>query len=124
QHDGDTNADPYGCVSAQHPRGRFFSFFTFPEAIAPGTQSAANVQDIVSSYGNASMMASLYDLSTAPAGTLVDLETYTSRVQESVANMVDWAGQLQIPYGFGIPASASAHEYTSCTGPDCRPAED
>ncbi|RMB60037.1 hypothetical protein EAX62_10000 [Tessaracoccus antarcticus] len=120
-HDGDPGNDPYGCVDAAHPQGRFFSFFTFAAAIEPGTVSASNVHDVVTSYGNGLIIASLYDLNNLPAGTLNDLPTYTGSVQQEVANMKAWAQELEIPYAFGIPASASAHEYTTCDGPDCRP---
>ena len=120
-HGGDPADDPYGCVDADHPQGRFFSFFTFAAAIEPGTLSASNVHDMVTSYGNGLIIASLYDLNSIPAGTLNDLPTYTSSVEQQVASMKQWAQELGIAYAFGIPASASSNEYTTCEGPDCMP---
>ncbi|MFC6704165.1 hypothetical protein [Flexivirga alba] len=119
QHAGNPADDPYGCVEVDHPRGRFYSVFTFAEAIRPGTESAANVGDILSTYGNGYLMDSLYDLSDAPAGTLNNLDDYTSAARREAGNTKQWANRLHIRYGFGIPASASAHEFTTCTeGPD------
>ncbi|MEO7588518.1 MAG: hypothetical protein ABIS84_10890 [Arachnia sp.] len=123
EHDGDPANDPYGCVDAPHPQGRFFSFFTFAAAIQPGTLSASNVSDMVTSHGNGLIIASLYDLNGIPAGSLNDLPTYTSSVQREVGNMKAWAQALDIPYAFGIPASASSNEYTTCDGPSCVPGE-
>ncbi|MGN6414969.1 hypothetical protein [Flexivirga sp.] len=119
QHAGDPAHDPYGCVDAAHPRGRFYSVFTFAEAIRPGSESAANVRDILTTYGNGYLMDSLYDLSKAPAGTLNGLADYTSAARQEAGNTTRWANRLHIRYGFGIPASASAHEFTACSaGPD------
>jgi hypothetical protein len=108
-------ADPYGCVDAAHPRGRFYSVFTFAASLQPGTQSAANVQEILSSYGNGYFMDSLYDLSSAPAGTLNGIDSYRTAVQREASDTRRWANRLHVKYGFGIPASASAHEFTTCT---------
>jgi hypothetical protein len=115
EHSGDPAQDPYGCVDAAHPRGRFFSVFTFAASIQPGTESAANVQDILNSYGNGYFMDSLYDLSSAPAGTLNGITTYRTAVQHEATNTRRWADRLRIKYGYGIPASASAHEFSTCT---------
>jgi hypothetical protein len=114
EHAGNPAQDPYGCVDAAHPRGRFFSVFTFAASIEPGTESAANVQEIMNSYGNGYFMDSLYDLSSAPAGTLNGIAPYRAAVQREATDMKRWADRLHIKYGYGIPASASAHEFTTC----------
>jgi hypothetical protein len=115
QHGVGEAADPFGCVDAAHPRGRFYSVFTFAASIRPGTESATNVQDILNAYGNGYFMDSLYDLSSAPAGTLNGIESYRTAAQREAADTKRWADRLHIKYGFGIPASASAHEFTTCT---------
>lgn len=118
-HNGDPAHDPYGCLDTTHPRGRFYSVFTFAESIRPGTESAGNVRDILTTYDNGYLLDSLYDLSTAPAGTLNGLADYTAAARREARNAKQWANRLHIRYGFGIPASASAHEFTTCTaGPD------
>lgn len=110
-----TTTDPHHCVDATHPRGRFFSVFTFSSAIRPGTASAANVRSLMTTYGNGYLMDSLYDLSSAPAGTLTSLTDYRAAVNREARTTKAWANRLGIDYGYGIPASASAHEYTTCT---------
>lgn len=115
EHTGSPATDPYGCVSAAHPHGRFFSVFAFAASVSPGTRSAADVQDIMNSYGNGYFMDSLYDLSSAPAGTLNGIRTYRTAVAHEAGDMKVWADRLHIKYGYGIPASASAHEFTTCS---------
>jgi hypothetical protein len=115
RHGVGASADPYGCVDAAHPRGRFYSVFTFGASIRPGTESATNVQDILNAYGNGYFMDSLYDLSSAPAGTLNGIDSYRMAVQREASDTKRWANRLHIKYGFGIPASASAHEFSTCT---------
>lgn len=118
-----TTADPYGCVSAAHPQGRYFSVFTFASSIQPGTAEAANVAAFTSAYHNAYVIDSLYDLGTRPAGSLNDLPVYQRLVTQQVEEMKSWADREHIPYGFGVPASASVHEYETCTG-TCAPGAD
>lgn len=115
EHDGNPSQDPYGCVDDDHPRGRFYSVFSFASSIAPRTESAGNVQDILNTYGNGYFMDSLYDLGSAPAGTLNSLESYRTAVEKEVRNTRSWAAPLQLKYGYGIPATATAHEFTTCT---------
>jgi len=115
EHAANPARDPYRCVDATHPHGRFFSVFNFATAITPGTQSAANVQDIMNTYGNGYFMDSLYDLSSAPAFTLNGIGTYKPAAQREAANTKRWANRLHIKYGYGLPAAATAHEYTTCT---------
>ena len=115
QHAGPGAPDPYSCVDAGHPRGRFFSVFTFSASIRPGSASAANVQDILNTYRNGYFMDSLYDLSDAPAGTLSGIASYRAAVRREATDTKQWANRLHIKYGYGIPASASAHEFTTCT---------
>jgi hypothetical protein len=107
-------ADPYGWIDAAHPRGRFYSVFTFAASIQPSTESAANVRHILNAYGNGYLMDSLHDLSSAPAGTLNGIDTYRVAGQREASDTTRWANRLHIKYGFGIPACASAHEYTTC----------
>ena len=114
EHAGNPAQDPYGCADAAHPRGRFFSVFTFAASISPGTGSATNVQDVMNRYGNGYFMDSLYDLSSAPAGTLNGITSYQAAVQREATDTARWAGRLRVKYGYGIPASASAHEFTTC----------
>lgn len=116
EHTGSTATDPYACVSAAHPQGRYFSVFTFAAAIQTGTASAANVVAFTSAYHNAYVIDSLYDLGTNPAGSLNDLPTYQTLATQQADNMKTWAHAQSIPYAFGIPGAASAHEYTTCTG--------
>lgn len=115
RHAGAPAADPYGCVDPAHPHGRFYSVFTFATSLQPRTESAANVQRILNSYGNGYFMDSLYDLSSAPAGTLNGIAAYRSAVRREATDTRRWADRLRIRYGYGIPASASAHEFTTCT---------
>lgn len=115
KHAGPTADDPYGCVDAAHPDGRFYSVFTFAASLQPGTESAANVQRILNSYRNGYFMDSLYDLSSAPAGTLNGITAYRRAVRREATQTRRWADRLGIKYGYGIPASASAHEFTTCT---------
>ena len=124
QNAGDPSSDPLGCVDSGHPQGRFFSVFTFAKSIQPGTLSASNVRDMFTSYGNGMFIDSLYDMGDNPAGSLNDVPTYTALVQQEAKNTKTWADALGIPYGYGIPASATAHEFTTCTGPDCKPGAD
>jgi hypothetical protein len=123
EHTGHTAADPYGCLSAAHPQGRYFSVFTFASSIQAGTASAANVAAVVSAYHNAYVIDSLYDLGTNPAGWLNDLPVYRTLVTRQAEDMKTWADRQRIPYAFGIPAAASAHEYRTCTG-SCHPGAD
>ena len=122
-HAGAPANDPLGCVSDAHPRGRYFSVFTFAKSIKPGTQSALNVGAIARAQGNFYVMDSLYDLGTQPAGYLNDLPTYERLVRQEARSMKRWSRALQISYGFGIPASASLHEYTTCRN-GCTPGAD
>jgi len=72
------------------------------------------VQDILNGYGNGYFMDSLYDLSSAPAGTLNGIEAYRQAAVREAADTKRWANRLHLRYGFGLPASASAHEFTTC----------
>ena len=59
-------------------------------------------------------MDSLYDLSSAPAGTLNGIATYRAAANREATDTKHWANRLHIKYGYGIPASASAHELSTC----------
>jgi hypothetical protein len=114
KHLGDPADDPYACVDAAHPRGRFFSVFTFAASIQSGTESARNVQEVLNTYGNGYFLDSLYDLSSAPAGTLNGIAAYRAAARREATVTKMWADRLHIKYGYGIPASASAHEFSTC----------
>ncbi|WP_345626417.1 hypothetical protein [Rugosimonospora acidiphila] len=121
-HGNGRGRDPYRCVGPEHPQGRFFSIFTFARSIQAGTVSATHMQQIVNGYHNGYVIDSLYDLADTPGGTFNPVAAYTSAVDTEVANMKSWADMLKIPYGMGIPAASSAHEYSQCVGPACQPA--
>lgn len=123
RHSGDPSTDPFGCVSAAHPRGRYFSVFTFAKALQPGTAAAANLRTIMTIYANGYVIDSLYDMGSAAAGSLNDPSTYRTLVQREAKDMKAWAGTLSVPYAYAIPGAASAHEYTNCTG-NCKPGAD
>jgi hypothetical protein len=107
---------PLGCVDPQHPHGRYFSFFTFANAIESGTVEATNVDNILNTYHNGYIIDSLYDLGGNPAGYLNDPTTYAGLAENEARSMVKSADEQSIKYAFAIPAAASAHEYTSCSG--------
>jgi hypothetical protein len=109
-----------GCVDATHPQGRFFSVFTFANSIRPGTLRAGRLAAIVSAHHNGYVIDSLYDLGTRAGGWLNSPNRYATLVSAEVTRMRTWADRLDIPYGFGLPGGASAHEYSSCTGTPCR----
>jgi hypothetical protein len=105
-----------GCRDTAHPQGRFFSVFTVAGSIKPNTSSATNVSTMLNTYGNGYLIDSLYDLSGKPGGHLSSPATYAVNVAREVKNMKQFAGQLGIRYGFGVPGAASAHEYSACIG--------
>ncbi len=109
-----------GCVDATHPQGRFFSIFTFASSIQPGTTRATRLAAIVNAHHNGYVIDSLYDLGTRAGGWLNSPSRYATLVTAEVTHMRSWADELGIPYGFGLPGGASAHEYSSCTGTPCR----
>ncbi len=117
------NTGVAGCVTAAYPSGRYFSVFTFAAALKPGTASATNTQTVMTTYHNGYVIDSLYDLGPNPGGSLNDVPTYTSLVSTEANSMQGWADAAAVPYAYGIPASASAHEYTTCVG-TCQPGKD
>jgi hypothetical protein len=82
-HDEAAASDPYLCVDANHPEGRFFAVFASAHALKPGSPTADNVQSIMS-RGNGYFIASLYDLSSRPGGSLSSVESYTQAVAVQV----------------------------------------
>lgn len=119
-HNGDTQSDPYGCVDSSHPDGRFFAVFTSAHFANPETTGDALAR-VLNTYGNGFVIGALYDLSSSPWGALSSVSDYTSRARTQVDDMKKWADQLGIDYAFVIPAGASAHEYTTCSGTLCVP---
>jgi hypothetical protein len=74
------------------------------------------MQDVLNTYGNGYFMDSLYDLSSAPAGTLNGITAYRAAVDQEASNTKTWANRLYIKYGYGIPASNSpaASDVAAC----------
>jgi hypothetical protein len=98
--------DPFGCVNANHPNGRFFSIFTFAKAITP------DVKTMLTQYGNGCVMDSLYDLGPLPGGQLNSVDNFKKYAAQEIKDMQ----ALNVPYQFAIPAAASAHEFETKTG--------
>lgn len=118
-HTGNVATDPFGCVTPAHPQGRYYSVFTFANSVNPANPlSRQRVKDVfeTGSIANGYIIDSLYDLGTRPMAHLNDLPTYESLVNVEAANMKTWANSLGIFYAYGIPATASAHEWAQCTG--------
>lgn len=110
QHNGSNQEDPYHCVDAAHPHGRTFSVFT--------TASHVNstFAKIFNQYGNGYVIDSLYDLGSNPGGVANSLSNYTKFVNAEVVRMKNNAKTYQVKYQFGIPASASVHEFETVNG--------
>lgn len=116
----DFSSEAVGCVDSIHPRGRFFSIFASARHIRPGTTSASHVKSIMGVADNGYLIDSLYDLSGSPAGSRTPVDRYRRFVGTETLHMRRWADRLGIPYQFGVPAAASAHEYAACKGAGCR----
>lgn len=110
----------WGCVDGAHPQGRYFSIFTSANRIRPHTASARHVAKIMGVAGNGYLIASLYDLSAAPAGHRTPVARYRHLVDRQVRDMHRWADRLGIKYQFAVPAAATAHEYGRCRGRRCQ----
>lgn len=119
---GENEGENFHCVGSGHPKGRFFSIFAFAEVIRAETASAEHVAEILTRFENGYMIQSLYDLVHSPAGTLNPAPLYAQQAQQAVKNMKTWANELDIPYSIGIPAAATAHEYSACYGSTCEAA--
>lgn len=119
---GENRRKNFHCVGRGHPEGRFFSIFAFAEVLRSGTSSAENLAEVLTRYDNGYMIQSLYDLIQTPAGNLNPAPDYAEQAQQEVENMRSWADELDVPYSIGIPGAATAHEYTTCDGPACKPA--
>ena len=65
---------------------------------------------------NGYIIDSLYDLGSRPMAQLNDLPTNTQLVGVEAANMKTRANSLGVFYAYGIPATASAHEWEQCAG--------
>lgn len=108
-----------GCRDQNHPRGRFFSMFLPTHDMQPGTTGGRNVAAIAAVAHNVYVIDPLYDLSSRPAGTRTPLTDYRRAALDEASRARRYADALGIPYQFAIPASASYHEYASCTGRAC-----
>ncbi len=114
--------DPLHCVDRAHPNGRFFSVFTFSGHVTPA------VVTVFTHHNNGLIVDSLYDLTTSlpvpePGGSptcptvpvTVNVPGHGSQtyppfqllVRAEIAKMKS----LGVPYQFGIPVGASAHEF-------------
>jgi hypothetical protein len=109
KHNG-SGKDPYGCVNATHPQGRFFSVFTY------AGQVTSKLASIFNQYGNGYVIDSLYDLGDQDGGIVTPPNTYTSQVKSEVQKMVANCKTYGVKYQFGIPAAASVHEFESVKG--------
>ena len=109
-----------GCVDGKYPNGRIFAIFAGANAINPSTASASRVGEILNRYHNGYMIDPLYDLASTPPGYRTSLSDYQHLVNAQTYNMSHWAEQLGIAYQFGVPGSASFHQYETCTGSACR----
>lgn len=104
------SSDPLHCVDQQHPNGRFFSVFTFTQAVTP------EVASTLTHHGNGMIVDSLYDLGNKPGGEINSPATFKALVTAEVSRMKTIADTYQLPYQFAIPAAASAHEFESVDG--------
>ncbi len=113
----DPKNDPLNCVDGAHKQGRIFSVFTSASAIQEDPDDIAKV---FTQYGNGYVIDSVYDLSGQPAGTPNPPNAYQTQAQQETSQMMSICDRYKIPYQFGIPASASAHEFekmgTTSTG--------
>lgn len=107
---GPGGSDPLHCVDRAHPQGRFFSVFTFSGRV---NQKLA---DIFNLYGNGYVIDSLYDLGGNPGGVVTPVSKYKTLVTNEVKNMMAVTKKFNVKYQFGIPASASVHEFESVNG--------
>ena len=108
-----------GCVDAAHPKGRFFGIFGSANALRPGTDSSTRVAEILTAHGNGYWIDPLYDLSSDPSGQRTSVADYLRIATAHAGNMAQWAKALGVKYQFGIPASASYHEFQDCSGSAC-----
>jgi len=108
-----------GCKDRNHPGGRFFSVFLPAHDMQPGTAEGRNVADIAAVAGNVYVIDPLYDLSSQPAGTRTPVAGYRQAALDEASRTRQYADALDVPYAFAVPASATYHEYASCTGSAC-----
>lgn len=111
------------CVTEKHPNGRYFSVFTAAHQLRPGSASADHLAEIITAHNNAYMVVPLYDLGAAPLGTLNPVENYKTQAIKQASNMRRWAEHYGVPYKLAIPAAASVHEFSGCTGRSCKDGE-
>ena len=109
-----------GCVDEGHPKGRFFSIFTVANRIRPNTAGAKHVRQIMHTAGNGYLIDALYDLEGTPPGHRTPVAAYRRLVMREVRHMRDWASLIDVKYQFGVPAAASAHEFSACAGVRCQ----
>ncbi|MCX7123525.1 MAG: hypothetical protein NTV32_07695 [Gammaproteobacteria bacterium] len=133
-------SDPLHCVDRAHPNGRFFSVFTFSGNVTPDVVSVFtkhnngmivdSLYDLTTSPSTIAAAAVLENAATGkkvqytttgepggyptcpttdvtvPAGTY---PAYQYLVQAEISAM----SQLNVPFQFGVPVGASAHEFES-----------
>lgn len=103
-------SDPLNCVNAAHPKGRFFSVFTFAKNVD------GKVASVLNSHQNGYVVDSLYDLGPNAGGIANSPEDFRRYVSQEVQDMLAKAKQYNVNFQFAIPAAASAHEFESKAG--------
>ena len=106
----DPSKDPFHCVDAKHPQGRFFSVFTFASKVTSA------VATVFTHHGNGMIVDSLYDLGIKPGGEFNTVLEFTALVNTEMKLMKGIAATYGLSYKFAIPAAASAHEFESKNG--------
>jgi hypothetical protein len=113
-------SDPFHCVDADHPHGRYFSIFGSAYALEPGTAAARHVRNIMHAHYNGFYIVSLYDLSSGPSGELSLPEEYAKKARKQASMVKRSVARLKVPYQLAVPAAASSHEYAHCRGDKCK----
>ncbi len=101
----------FGCVSSRHPRGRFFSVFTFANQITP------ELGEVFTRFGNGVVIVSLYDLGPGSATEASRPDDYRADAADEIARTVSNSrASSDVPFQFGIPAAASTKEFEAYRG--------
>ena len=101
----------FNCVDESHPKGRFFSVFTFAKSINP------RLAKVFNQYHNGYIVDSLYDLGpknaerAGKASTLPSL--YSQYVTKEMNDLIANAKTYKVHFQIGIPAVASVHEFSA-----------
>ena len=99
------------CKTELHPKGRFFSVFTFANQITP------ELGAIFTRHGNGYVIVSLYDLGPGPATVASDPAAYRGYVADEIARTVSNSiAAGDVPFQLAIPAAASTKEFATYRG--------